>query len=43
MGLLLVQTRRGARAFETVLIGLLLVIAVGFTFGLFFAPPSPPG
>ncbi len=43
MGLLLVQTRRGARAFETVLIGLLLVIAVGFTFGLFFAPPEPAG
>lgn len=43
MGLLLVQTRRGARAFETVLIGLLLVIAVGFTFGLFFAPPDPAG
>jgi len=43
MGLLLVQTRRGARAFETVLIGLLLVIAVGFTFGLFLAPPEPTG
>ncbi len=43
MGLLLVQTRRGARAFETVLIGLLLVIAVGFTFGLFLAPPEPAG
>ncbi|MFB9786547.1 Nramp family divalent metal transporter [Microbacterium testaceum] len=43
MGLLLVQTRRGARAFETVLIGLLLVIAVGFTFGLLFAPPEPAG
>ncbi|MEX8033851.1 Nramp family divalent metal transporter [Microbacterium sp. 20-116] len=43
MCLLLVQTRRGARAFETVLIGLLLIIAVGFTFGLFFAPPEPAG
>ncbi len=43
MGLLLVQTRRGARAFETVLIGLLLIIAVGFSFGLFFAPPEPAG
>ncbi|MCJ1708377.1 Nramp family divalent metal transporter [Microbacterium sp. VKM Ac-2923] len=43
MGLLLVQTRRGARAFETVLIGLLVIIAVGFSFGLFFAPPSPDG
>jgi manganese transport protein len=43
MGLLLVQTRRGARTFETVLIGLLVVIAVGFSFGLFFAPPAPDG
>ncbi|MFN3949219.1 Nramp family divalent metal transporter [Microbacterium sp.] len=43
MGLLLVQTRRGTRAFETVLIGLLVVIAVGFSFGLFFAPPDPAG
>jgi len=41
MLLLVVQSRRGARAFETVLIGLLLVIAVGFTFGLFLAPPDP--
>jgi manganese transport protein len=43
MLLLLVQSRRGARAFETVLIGLLLIIAVGFTFGLFFAPPDASG
>ncbi|MFJ4036627.1 Nramp family divalent metal transporter [Microbacterium sp. NPDC090007] len=43
MGLLLVQTRRGARAFETVLIGLLVIIAVGFTAGLLFAPPEPAG
>ncbi|KTS70284.1 manganese transporter [Microbacterium testaceum] len=43
MLLLLVQSRRGARAFETVLIGLLLIIAVGFTFGLFFAPPDAGG
>ena len=41
MGLLLVQTRRGARAFETALIGLLLIIAIGFTAGLLFAPPDP--
>lgn len=40
MLLLVVQTRRGARAFETVLIGLLLIIAIGFTFGLFLAPPD---
>lgn len=43
MLLLVVQSRRGARAFETVLIGLLLIIAAGFTFGLFFAPPDPAG
>ncbi|KTR88305.1 manganese transporter [Microbacterium testaceum] len=43
MLLLVVQSRRGARAFETVLIGLLMIIAVGFTFGLFFAPPAPGG
>ncbi len=43
MGLLLLQSRRGARAFETVLIGMLVIIAVGFSFGLFFAPPSPAG
>lgn len=43
MALLVVQSRRGARAFETVVIGLLLIIAVGFTAGLFFAPPDPAG
>ena len=41
MALLVVQSRRGARTFETVVIGLLLIIAVGFTAGLFFAPPDP--
>lgn len=41
--LLMVQSRRGARAFETVVIGLLVVIAVGFSAGLFFAPPDPAG
>ncbi|WP_298876460.1 Nramp family divalent metal transporter [uncultured Microbacterium sp.] len=43
MGLLLIQTRRGARAFETVLIGMLVIIAVGFSFGLLIAPPDPAG
>lgn len=43
MGLLVVQTRRGARAFETVLIGLLVIIAIGFSAGLLFAPPDPAG
>ncbi|SIR99481.1 Nramp family divalent metal transporter [Microbacterium sp. RURRCA19A] len=41
IALLMVQSRRGARAFETVVIGLLIIIAVGFTAGLFFAPPDP--
>jgi manganese transport protein len=43
MLLLVVQSRRGARAFETVLIGLLVMIAIGFTFGIFFAPPDAGG
>ncbi|MGC0369285.1 Nramp family divalent metal transporter [Microbacterium sp. SLBN-111] len=43
IALLLVQSRRGARTFETVVIGLLVIIAVGFTAGLFFAPPDPVG
>ncbi len=43
LALLLVQTRRGARAFETVLIGLLVIIAIGFSAGLFFAPPDAAG
>ncbi len=41
--LLMVQSRRGARAFETVVIGLLVIIAIGFSAGLFFAPPDPAG
>ncbi|GAA3026678.1 Nramp family divalent metal transporter [Microbacterium dextranolyticum] len=41
--LLLVQQRRGARAFEFVVIGLLAVIALGFTFGVFAAPPDGAG
>jgi len=43
MALLVVQTRRGAQAFETVLIGLLAIIAIGFSAGLLFAPPDPAG
>lgn len=39
--LLLVQARRGARSFEFVVIGLLVIIAVGFTYGVFVAPPEP--
>ncbi|QIG41144.1 divalent metal cation transporter [Microbacterium sp. 4R-513] len=41
--LLLVQSRRGPKTFEFVVIGLLVVIAVGFTFGVLVAPPDPAG
>lgn len=41
--LLLVQQRRGARTFEFVVIGLLAVIAVGFTYGVVAAPPDAAG
>ena len=40
MGLLLVQDRRGQRRFEQVIVGLLVVISVGFVAGLFVAPPD---
>ncbi|WP_438352175.1 Nramp family divalent metal transporter [Microbacterium sp. CJ88] len=39
--LLIVQSRRGARTFEFVVIGLIAVIALGFTFGVFLGPPDP--
>jgi manganese transport protein len=38
--LLAIQNRRGQRAFERVVTGLLLVIAIGFLTSLFVAPPS---
>lgn len=38
MGLLAVQTRRGQRAFEAVIVVLLAVLAVGFLAGLWVAP-----
>lgn len=41
IGLLLVQARRGARPFEFAIIGLLVIIAVGFTAGVFIGPPDP--
>lgn len=41
MLLLAVQSRRGARPFEFVIIGLMLIITVGFLAGLFLAPPDP--
>lgn len=40
LALLAVQSRRGQRPFELVVIGLLLVIASGFLVGLFVAPVS---
>ena len=41
LALLSLQSRRSQRPFERVITGLLLVIAIGFVAGLFFAPPSP--
>jgi manganese transport protein len=41
--LLLIQSRRGARTFEFVVIGLVAIIAIGFTYGVFIAPPDPAG
>lgn len=41
--LLIIQSRRGARSFEFVVIGLLAIIAIGFTFGVLIAPPDPAG
>ncbi|MDN5762956.1 MAG: Nramp family divalent metal transporter [Microlunatus sp.] len=38
--LLAIQSRRGQRPFEFVIVGLLAVIAVGFLAGLFFSPVS---
>ncbi len=39
--LLVVQSRRGARSFEFVVIGMVAIIAIGFTFGVFIGPPDP--
>jgi manganese transport protein len=41
MLLLAVQTRRGQRPFELVIVTLLAVIVVGFVSGLFFSGPDP--
>ena len=38
IGILAIQTRRGQRPFEVVIVGLLAVIAVGFLAGLFVSP-----
>ncbi|MFH8251122.1 Nramp family divalent metal transporter [Microbacterium sp. B2969] len=43
IGMLLIQARRGPKTFEFVVIGLIVVIAVGFTYGVIVAPPDPAG
>ncbi|MDT3344998.1 Nramp family divalent metal transporter [Microbacterium aquilitoris] len=43
IALLLIQSRRGARTFEFVIIGLMVIIAVGFTYGVFIGPPDASG
>lgn len=43
MVLLTVQSRRGARPFEFVIIGLMVIITVGFLAGVLIAPPDPAG
>jgi len=41
MILLVIQSTRGAKPFEFVIIGLMAVIAIGFTVGVFVGPPDP--
>nr|WP_314844620.1 Nramp family divalent metal transporter [uncultured Microbacterium sp.] len=41
MILLAVQSRRGPRPFEFVIIALMAIITIGFVAGLFIAPPDP--
>lgn len=43
IALLLIQSRRGARSFEFVIIGLMVIIALGFTYGVFIGPPEASG
>ncbi|WP_344717291.1 Nramp family divalent metal transporter [Nesterenkonia halobia] len=43
MGLLVVQTRHGARSFETLIVALMVLITAGFTAGVIVAPPSVGG
>ena len=43
MILLLVQSRRGPRHFEFVIVGLMAIITIGFVAGVFVAPPDPAG
>jgi manganese transport protein len=43
IALLLIQSRRGARSFEFVIIGLMAIIVLGFTYGVFIGPPDASG
>jgi manganese transport protein len=43
MLVLVVQTRRGPRTFERVIVALLLIITIGFTAGVFVSPPDAGG
>ncbi|WP_157006793.1 Nramp family divalent metal transporter [Agromyces laixinhei] len=43
IALLVLQSRRGPRTFEFVIMGLLAIITVGFTVGVLVAPPDPAG
>ncbi|MFT4259853.1 MAG: Nramp family divalent metal transporter [Microbacterium sp.] len=43
MTLLAVQSRRGPRPFEFVIVALLAIITIGFVAGVFVAPPDPAG
>ena len=43
IALLVLQSRRGPRTFEFVIIGLVAIIAIGFTVGVVVAPPNPAG
>lgn len=43
MVLLALQSRFGQRPFESVVVGLLAIIAIGFLAGLFVNPPDPAG
>ncbi|HTK39281.1 MAG TPA: Nramp family divalent metal transporter [Patescibacteria group bacterium] len=43
LGLLAIYSNRDTRLFERVIVGLLLIIPVGFFVGLFIAPPDPVG
>lgn len=43
LALLLIYNKRGQKIFERVIIGLLLIIPIGFFAGLWLAPPDPIG